>query len=226
MAVHRCDLRSLTMFNVILVGAGGFGRELRQLLPDCLPADEYQFKGYLGKDQGVGKDAEARRLTLSDPEVYEPQPRDRFILAIGDMDARRRSVEAITAKGGQFISLIHPSSFVARTVKLGRGVIVYPFATVSNEVVLGDYAKLNFYASAGHNAIIGKYCLLAPYATVNGFGVLEDEVYLSTHSTVAPVVRVGFRSKVSANSAVMKTVPAESLVHGVPGRVTPRVKLL
>ena len=114
------------MLDVILVGAGGFGRELRQLLPDCLSADEYQFKGYLGKDQGVGRDADAERLTLADPEVYEPQPRDRFVLAIGDMDARRRSVEALTAKGGQFISLIHPSSFVAKTVKLGRGVIIYP----------------------------------------------------------------------------------------------------
>ena len=106
-----------------------------------------------------------------------------------------------------------------------NGVIIYPFATVSNDVILGDFAKLNFYASAGHNAIIGRYCLLAPYATVNGFAVLDDEVYMSTHATVAPVVRVGRRSKVSANSAVMKDVAADSLVHGVPGHVTRRVSL-
>ena len=41
------------MYDMIIVGAGGFGRELRQLLPACLAESEYRFKGYLGRDQGI-----------------------------------------------------------------------------------------------------------------------------------------------------------------------------
>ena len=211
------------MLDIIIVGAGGFGREVRQLLPACLAETKYRFKGYLGKDQGVAADDEGRRLTLADPEMYRPVPTDRFALAIGNMDARKRTVESIVEKGGVFVSLIHPCAMVAKTAKLGRGVVLYPFAVVSNEATLGDFVKLNYYASAGHNAELGAYSLLAPYATVNGFSVLEEQVYMSTHSTVAPVVTVGRGSKISANSAAMKDVPAGSLVHGVPGRVTRRV---
>lgn len=212
------------MLDVVIVGAGGFGREICDLLPDCLDQDEYRFKGFLGKDQGVGEDDEVAKLTLADPETYAPQPGDRFVLAIGNMDARKRTVEALVSKGAQFLTLVHPRSLVSKTAQLGTGAIIYPFATVSNETKIGDYAKLNYYASAGHNVTVGKYCLLAPYATVNGFSVLEECVYLSTHSTVAPVVTVGERSKVSANSAVMRDVPANCLVHGVPGRVTRRME--
>lgn len=212
------------MLDIVIVGAGGFAREIRDLLPDCLPESEYRFKGFLGKDQGVGEDADVAKLTLADPESYQPEANDRFVLAIGNMDARKRTVEALLSKGGQFVTLVHPTSLVSKTAQLGAGVIVYPFAVVSNETVVGDYAKLNYYASAGHNVTIGKYCLLAPYATVNGFSVLEECVYLSTHSTIAPVVTVGERSKVSANSAVMRDVPANCLVHGVPGRVTRRME--
>ena len=213
------------MWDVIIVGAGGFGREIRQLLPACLPSDKYRFKGYLGRDQGVNADPTAKRLTLADPERYQPRPADRFALAIGDMDARKRTVECLIAKGGQFVSLVHPQSLVAESATLGEGVVIYPFAVVSNEAAIGDYAKLNYYASAGHNAKIGKYCLLAPYATVNGFSALDESVYMSTHATVAPLVTVGTRSKVSANSAVMRDVAPDSLIHGVPGRVTRRVDL-
>lgn len=213
------------MLDVIIVGAGGFGREIHQLLPACLPGDKYRFKGYLGRDQGVSADLNVEKLTLADPERYRPQSADRFVLAIGDMDARKRTVESLVARGGQFVSLIHPLALIADTAKLGEGVLIYPFAVVSNETVIGDYAKLNYYASAGHNVSIGKYCLLAPYATVNGFSTLEDSVYLSTHSTVAPLATVGARSKVSANSAVMRDVAPDSLIHGVPGRVTRRVDI-
>lgn len=211
------------MYNVVIVGAGGFARELKWLLPDCLDESKYRFKGYLGKDQGAGPDAEVQRLTLADPESYDPQPNDRFVLAIGSMDHRRRIVESIVDRGGQFVSLIHPRALVASSAKLGAGVVLYPFAVVSNEATLGDYAKLNFYASVGHNSSLGKYCLLAPYATVNGFSILEDEVYMSTHSTVAPVVTVGSDTKVSANSAVMNDVAPRSFVFGVPGKCVRQV---
>ena len=156
---------------------------------------------------------------MGDPLDYKPLPTDRFVLAIGNMQARANIMPAIQSKGGKFLTLTHPTAFVAPTAQLGEGVLIYPFATVSNNARLADGVKLNYYASCGHDTTLGKYCLLAPYATINGFVTLEDEVYLSTHSTVAPGVRVGQKSKVSANSAAMKDVPAESLVFGVPGRV-------
>lgn len=211
------------MFDVVIIGAGGFGREIRQLLFDCLDSDEYRFKGFLGKDMGVADDPEVAKLVLGDPQTYLPEPNDRLILAIGNMQARRRTVESLLERGAQFVNLIHPTAIVADSAKLGTGVILYPFTVVSNEATLADFVKLNYYASAGHNVELGKYCLLAPYATVNGYSTLEDDVYLSTHSTVAPVVKVGTGSKVSANSAVMKDVPPNSFVYGVPGRCMPQV---
>lgn len=211
------------MYEVLIVGAGGFARELKMLLPDCLPKTKFRFKGYLGKDQGVGPDESVRQLTLADPEEYEPHPNDRFVLAIGSMEHRRRVVESIVQRGGQFVSMIHPLAFVAANAGLGDGIVLYPYSVVSNEAVLQDYAKLNYYASVGHNSKIGKYCLLAPYATVNGYSTLEDEVYMSTHSTVAPVVRVGCRTKISANSAAMVDTLPDSFVFGVPGKCVRQV---
>ena len=208
------------MHDIVIIGAGGFGRELHEMLWDCVPPAEYRFKGFLAKNPDELADYGVDAPILDHPDQYRPQADDRLLLAIGDIDVRRRIVETMVERGGKFMTLIHPSSVIARTAHVGMGAVIYPFTTVMNGGTVEDYVHLSIYASVGHDARVGKYSLMAPYATLNGFSVIEEEVYMSTHSTVAPEKRVGRRSKISANSAVMQDVPASSLVHGVPGRQT------
>jgi sugar O-acyltransferase (sialic acid O-acetyltransferase NeuD family) len=208
------------MHNVVIIGAGGFGRELYEMLWKGLPQDQYRFKGFLAKDPDELSGYEVNEPILDYPEQYQPDPSDRFLLAIGDMEVRRRVVDDVAAKGGQFLNWIHPTAVIASTASIGQGAVIYPYAVIMNRSVVEDFVHLSIYASVGHDARVGKYSLMAPYATLNGFSVIHDEVYLSTHSTVAPEKIVGRRSKVSANSAVMQDVPPNSLVHGVPGKQT------
>jgi acyl-[acyl carrier protein]--UDP-N-acetylglucosamine O-acyltransferase len=107
---------------------------------------------------------------------------------------------------------------VANTAKIGEGIIICPFCFVSNNAQLDDFVLMNAYSSCGHDTKVGKYCILSPYATLNGFVVLEDEVFLGTHATVTAYKKVGYQSKVSANSVVMRDVPPNRIVFGVPGK--------
>ncbi|MEM8680199.1 MAG: acetyltransferase [Planctomycetota bacterium] len=209
--------------DLIIVGAGGFAREMHGLLPSFNLGPHVRFRGYLAQDTGVAARTDVSDQILASPEDYQPQAHDRFVLAIGNMPARQRVVDALQQKAGRFLTLVHPLAMVADSAQLDEGVIVYPFAAVSNGAHLGEFTKLNYYASAGHDSVTGRCCLLAPYATINGFARLADYVYLSTHSTVAPQVQVGSQSILSANSAAMHDVPEHSFVFGVPGRVTRRM---
>ncbi len=205
--------------NLLIVGAGGFGREVHEMLWDVFAPDEYQFKGFLASDNQTLKAAGLVDVEfLGDPTEYSPAPDDRFLMAVGYMDARRSLYESITSRGGQFASFVHPKSLIASTAKIGNGAVIYPFAIVSNASVLDECIHLNYFASIGHDCKLGKYCLMAPYATLNGFVTLDSEVYVSTHGTVAPGKSVGYQSKVSANSAAMQDVPDGAIVFGVPGR--------
>ena len=206
------------MLDLVIVGAGGFGRELHAMLFDVYSPDEYRFKGFLANE--LSAQAESLGPLLGTPEDYEPAPADRLLLAIGDIKARQATTESLESRGGQFATFVHPLAFVASTASIASGAVIYPFATVSNAARIAPQVHLNYYACVGHDAEVGRGCLMAPYATINGFCVLEEFVYLSTHATVVVAKRVGTRSKVSANSAVMQDVPPRSMVFGVPGRVT------
>jgi len=216
----------MAVYQVIIVGAGGFGREVRNWISDCLNPQDFAFKGFVDQKEDALSGFGLSEHVIGHPEQYQPSPDDRFVLAIGDMVSRRRTVESLVARGAKFVNFIHPTALVARSAQIHEGAVIYPYAVISNNATLREYTHMSLYASVGHDTQIGRYCLLAPYATVNGFSVVEDEVYLSTHSTVVPERRVGRNSTVSANSAVLQDVPANSFVFGVTCKQTRKLKVI
>lgn len=211
--------------SVIIVGAGGFGRELLALLHDFLDPTEYEFKGFLDQNRDALSGFSLAEHVIGDPDIYVPTPSDRFVLAIGDMHSRRKTVESLLRRDARFMTVIHPSAIIAPSARIGMGNVIYPFAVISNGAALHDFVHVSLYGSVGHDATVGRYCLLAPYATLNGFAILEDEVYMSTHSTVVPEKRVGKNSTVSANSAVLQDVPPNSFVYGITCKQTRKLRL-
>lgn len=206
------------MYDIIIVGAGGFGREVYLWTKNSFPDDQYKIKGFLDDNPKILNDYNMNIGIIGDLDGYKIEKQDRFIFAIGDIDEKKRLVTRLKKKGAKFLTLIHPTAIVANTAKIGQGVIICPFCLVSDNVELYDFVMMNIYSSCGHDAKVGRYCILSPYATINGFGILEDEVFLGTHTTVIPYKKVGYKSKISANSVVMRDVPPKRMVFGVPGK--------
>jgi sugar O-acyltransferase (sialic acid O-acetyltransferase NeuD family) len=206
------------MYDLIIVGAGGFARELRQFVGTSFPPAALKLKGFLSNNPHDFDHFEIDEPILGDPETYVPLPKDRFLLAIGSIEHRKKVVEQLKLRQARFLTLIHPTAYVDANAKIGEGCVIYPFASVMNAATIGDFVTMSIYASAGHDAQIGNYCNLSPYATMNGFSVLEEDVFLGTHASVLASLRVGRGSKVSANSVVTHNVQPDTLVFGVPGR--------
>jgi acyl-[acyl carrier protein]--UDP-N-acetylglucosamine O-acyltransferase len=131
--------------------------------------------------------------------------------------------EQLEARGARFLTLIHPTAIVADTAQIGTGTIICPYAIVSDAVRLGRFVLVNYHASLGHDASAGDFTVLSPYATLGGNASVAEDVFLGLHASVGPGKRLGARSKISANSCLLSTAAADSLVFGVPGRSAPLI---
>jgi sugar O-acyltransferase (sialic acid O-acetyltransferase NeuD family) len=207
------------MDNILIVGAGGFGREVYQWAKDAFGSKNYHFKGFLSKNTHDFDAYNLKLPILGNPLTYTIESEDKFIFAIGDIDVKKRITTHLKANGGQCLTLIHPTALVADTASIGEGAVVCPFATVCDHAIIDEFVMMNFYSSCGHDAQVGKYSILSPYATLNGFARLEEEVFMGTHATVTAGTLVGRRSKINANSIAMRDVPPGSFVFGVPGKI-------
>ena len=206
------------MYDIIIIGAGGFGREVYLWAKDSFPKDQYKITGFLDDNPRILDNYDMDVGIIGDLDGYEIKKQDRFVFAIGNIEIKKRLITKLKNKGAKFLTLIHPTAIVVDTARIGKGVVICPFCLVSDNVLLEDFVMLNIYSSCGHDAKVGSYCILSPHATLNGFVILEDEVFLGTHTTVTPFKRVGYKSKISANSVVMRDVPANKIVFGVPGK--------
>ena len=207
------------MFDVIIIGAGGFGREVYNWIKEISPSNSYKIKGFLDDNPHQFDGYTLDAGIISNIDDYKICKNDRFIMAIGNIDDKKKVVGALRDKGAEFISMIHPTAVIAQNVEIGQGVVICPFVTISDSATIGDFVMMHIYSSCGHDSEIGGYSILSPYSTVNGFSRLEDEVFMGTHSTVTASRKVGFRAKISANSVAMGDVPKYGFVYGVPGKV-------
>ena len=208
---------------ILIVGAGGFGREVLLWARDAWPSQSALIAGFLSADPERLNGQAAPLPILSDPATFEPQPGDALLLAIGIPEARRRVAESLLSKGAEFLTLIHPTAIVAPSATIGTGSILCPFSIVSDSAKVGRFALLNYHASLGHDASAGDYAALSPYATLGGAARIGDDVFMGMHASVGPGKPVGARSKVSANSCALANAPADVIVFGVPGRIGPHI---
>jgi sugar O-acyltransferase (sialic acid O-acetyltransferase NeuD family) len=205
---------------ILIVGAGGFGREVLLWARDAWPEHAAKIAGFLSADAGRLNGHACPLPIVADPAAFGPQPGDALLLAIGIPQIRREVAESLLAKGAEFLTLIHPTAIVAPSASIGPGSIVCPYAIVSDAASVGRFVLLNYQSSLGHDASAGDFAVLSPYATLGGGASVGEDVFMGMHSSVGPGKRVGARSKVSANSCALSDAPPDSLIFGAPGRVS------
>lgn len=210
---------------IIIVGAGGFGREVLLWAEHAWPGHVTAIAGFLSADPTRLEGTGCPLPILGDPEEFSPRPGDRFILGIGIPHVRRRVTEPLVRRKAVFLTLVHPTAIVAPTAHIGTGAVVAPQAIVSAAARLGDFAVLNYHASLAHDAAAGDFSVLSPYATLGGGARIGADVFLALRASVGPGKSVGDRGVVSAHSCVLFDAPPDALVYGVPGRLGPAVSI-
>ncbi len=208
----------MTEAGLIIVGAGGFGREVLQYAQDCHRAERGpQPVGFLDDAAGALNGYRVSVPLLGDLSMVAGLLDHVFVVGVGDPWQRRDLARQITAAGGQLHSVVHPSAYVTDTAGIGVGCVLAPFTFLAVDSVIQDNVAVNAYACVGHDCVVGTHSVMSPYSTLNGYAELGSTCLLGTHASVASQVRVGRNSKVASGSVVLSDVPPGSLVIGTPG---------
>ena len=123
--------------------------------------------------------------------------------------------------------LRHHCRFLARAVsqwsKLWTGIEIHPGAQIGKRLVIDHGAGIVI----GETAEIGDDCLLYQGVTLGGTGkdvgkrhpTLGNNVMVGAGAKVLGPIHVGNNARIAANAVVLREVPDNATVVGVPGHV-------
>lgn len=202
---------------VVIVGAGGLGRELFAYL--SAEPDRFEVLGFIddspedpleGYDYPVG--------VLSSISAYQPREDEQLLLAIMSPKAKARVTGQLKEKGGRFLTYIHPSAFIGHNVCLGEGVVIAPHCILTADIAVGDFFFLNTSSTLGHDVRVGDWVSINGKCEMCGSVALGDRVLVGACATIIPEKKVASDAFVGAGSVVVSDVVQTVTVFGNPAK--------
>lgn len=204
------------MKRIVIVGGGGFGRELNSYIKADLAAGRlngFSLAGLLDDNPDCELAGKSPELTyLGSITGFKPQGNEVFVIAIGKASIRRKIFEEIKRRHLALFTYVHSSALVMSEAALGEGTVVCPNTIINVGAKLGDNVAVNVFCSIGHGASIGSHAVLSPYCALSGESKLGECSFMGTRATLFPGVVMGNGCIVDSHSAVRQSVGENKVV--------------
>lgn len=205
---------------LVILGVGGFGREVHELVEDINDATPtFELVGFLdGNTEAHGTKVHDLPV-LGDIDWLQENPGTGVVLGIGNPAVKARLVPRLRALDAIFPTLRHPRSVIGRRVSLGEGTIVSAGSILTTDLSLGSFNTINIDVTIGHDVVLHDYITVAPGVHISGQVTIGEGTDMGTGSTVIQGINIGEWSVIGAGASVVKPLPANVTAVGVPAKV-------
>ena len=209
--------------DLILVGAGSFGREVFTWLSQKLKGNsEYKIKGFIENLPHKRMELEERGYPakiIGTIDDYQPRPEEKLVMSIFDPKIKKHFVELLLKKGSVFYTLIHPSVITGHNVKIGEGCVICPNCIIANDSDIGDFVFINTNSTVGHDTVVGDFTSINGGVEITGDVKVGSECFFGVGSVVINKQKIGDRAIVGAGSVVIRSIRSDVTVFGNPAKV-------
>lgn len=209
---------------LIIVGAGGLGREVAWLVEDInKQAQKWDLLGFV--DDGVpGLTVEGYPILGNVESLFNMNPIPWVVVAIANAEIRKKIVSKIQKQDVPLATLIHPSVQLSQFVEIDEGSIVCAGSVLTTNIKLGVASIINPNCFIGHDTALNDFVSLMPGVNVAGEAIVGEGVYMGLNACVINRTSIGEWSVIGAGATVVRDIPAYSLAVGVPAQVVKSLK--
>lgn len=206
------------MKHLIIIGAGGMGRTMYDMARGSIGYGTlYDIRGFIDDNIAALDNFDNYPPLIAPIQGYQPDENEVFICSIGG-SARKKCMEEIISKGGQFLTMIHSTARIGTNVQIGEGSIVGAYTTIGADAKVGKYNLIQSYTVIGHDSIIGNWNRIDTHVTLVGGTIVQDGADIHTSAMISHNVTIENNARVAACSFVIRRVKEGTTVMGNPAK--------
>jgi sugar O-acyltransferase (sialic acid O-acetyltransferase NeuD family) len=210
---------------LVIIGAGGLGREVAALVDDINNATatpQWELLGFVDDDPSkVGTSVACRKVVGSRAWLLD-NPKVWAVLAVGNSSARLAMANEMP--GVKWATLVHPKTLMPSAFKpnIGNGAVIFGGAILSTDVAIGKHSLIYYGCTISHDVSLGSFTTVLPACNIAGNVQIGDRVTLGIGTKVAHNICIHPNTCLAAGSVVVKDLPGGCLAAGVPATIRKR----
>jgi sugar O-acyltransferase (sialic acid O-acetyltransferase NeuD family) len=196
------------MMENVLIGAGGFSREVMAYLSDRMIKRFVDDEFYHPNKQNI--------YPLSQ---FNPN-KQQALIVVGDPQIRSKLVKKLP-KNTKYFSFIHSTAQICDpcSISVGEGSIIGPNSILTTNIKIGNHVVVNRGNQIGHDCVIGDYCSLMPGSIISGNCNIGDRVYIGTNASIREKINITDDIVIGLNAGVVKDLEVPGVYGGVPTKI-------
>lgn len=208
------------MQDIVIFGAGGFGREVQWLIERINEIEStWNIVGYIDDGVEVDTDVDGYRVLGGIEYLSAYKEKIAVVVAIANVQIRKKVVEKISNnKNLRFPNLIDSSAIISNRVEMGIGNIICSGTIVSVDSKMNNYNVIDWNCTIGHDVVIGSFITAYPSVNISGSVTISTETEIGTGTQIIQGKSITDNVIIGAGSVVVKDVKEAGTYIGIPVR--------
>ncbi|MBR4580610.1 MAG: NeuD/PglB/VioB family sugar acetyltransferase [Lachnospiraceae bacterium] len=211
------------MKKIVLIGAGGFGREVASIIEVLNSAKPtYELLGFLDDGTQYHEGVLINGYPWLGKHDWILQHKEDIVCtcSIGNPEIKARIQKELTEQGAVFETIVAAGGFgyIAPYTEIGPGCVFYGGVTISVNCKIGAGVLMNQMVNIGHDTTIGDFTNIMPFSGISGNCKVGEKVNIGGHAFIIPGKKIGDGATVAAGSIVFSNVKAGTTVLGNPAK--------
>ncbi|MDD1512866.1 acetyltransferase [Priestia megaterium] len=201
------------MAKLLILGAGGHGKvvsEIAQLMKQWEEISFLDDREDISEVLGipiVGK--------LTDLPTLRSEYEYAFV-AIGSNSARLKWAKKLIQQDFKIPILIHPSSTVSVKSSIEEGTVIMAGSVINPDARIGRSCIINTASTIDHDCILQDGVHTSPGTHLGGSVKVGERTWICIGASIINNINIGCDSVIAAGAVVIKDIPSNVLVAGVP----------
>lgn len=212
------------MKDIVIIGAGGFGREVQWLLERINEKQNresgklaWNILGYIDDGVEVGTEINGYRVLGGCDYLINQITPLAVTCAICASKTRKKVIKKIRANRNlSFPNLIDPSAQMSERIEWGVGNIVCGGSILTVNVKIADFCIVNLNCTVGHGNVLSSFVTTYPCVNISGSVNIGECTELGEGVQIIKGKNIGAGTIIGAGAVVIKDLPDDCTAAGSP----------